>query len=228
MTHEKYVALVEQVKSKELELSVLKAIHPADMWERDLDTFIDAWSKYESNMKILDDCGVGGSAFRKPTMPPKGPVNGNAGSNIVAKTSHSSNQEAFKRLQKLSPFSPSTIPISPLQNRREIILPIVKNDPIVPVKEEKPKKSDTNEIAKTNDELSDVKPSQMRPSTTPIEHKLPAFPFISIVDDDSDKEFGVGQSTAVTVKRNNQHLSTKAAAEDEVLLYQPIAKKPLT
>jgi len=119
----------------------MKAVHPADLWERDLDAFLDAWDRFETNMTILDNCGVGGSAFRKPTLTAASKGEESKANSRAAQAKRDANREAFKKLQKLGPVKTSQPPPAPHPNRKEIILPEVKTDPIIPpskVKKEDP------------------------------------------------------------------------------------------
>lgn len=128
LTQERYKKLMEQVAEKLKELAAMKAVHPADLWERDLDAFEDAWARFEQNMEILDQCGVGGSAFRKPTLQQT-----STGTDKVAKAKKEAIRNEFKKLQRLPPVKVAQPPPTPHPNRAEIVLPEVKNDPIVPL-----------------------------------------------------------------------------------------------
>jgi DNA topoisomerase-2 len=142
LTWERYKKLMEQQADKQKELAAMKAVHPADLWERDLDAFMDAWTRYETNMTILDECGVGGCAFRKPTLQAK--VTGGGGGDKASRAStakREATREAFKRLQKLAPVKVAQPPPKPHPERAEIVLPEVNHDHIIPppkVKKEDP------------------------------------------------------------------------------------------
>lgn len=127
LTAERYKKLMEQVAEKLKELSAMKAVHPADLWERDLDAFEDAWTRFEQNMEILDECGVGGSAFRKPTL-----QQNNTACDKTAKAKREQVRNEFKKLQRLPPVKVAQPPPTPHPNRAEIAIPEVKTDPITP------------------------------------------------------------------------------------------------
>jgi len=144
LTAERYKKLLEQVAEKQKELAMMKAVHPADLWERDLDAFMDAWNRYETNMTILDEAGVGGCAFRKPTISAKSNAAGDSKANRASNAKREQNREAFKRLQKLGPVKTSQPPPTPHKGRNEIVLPEVQHDPIIPpVKVKKEDESET-------------------------------------------------------------------------------------
>ena len=202
MTHERYMKMVEQVDHKKSELGIMKTIHPADLWERDLDAFSEAWNKFESNMTILDKCGVGGSAFRKPNMQ-KGSLDA---SGRKAKSNHA---EAFKKLQKLSPPTASqNTETRVIQNRPVIIQPVVKTDPVIPPKKiagSKGKKSSAAvkmEVVDGPTVANDVE-GDFTFEDSDAEFDKPPMQNDAV---DSDEEFGVGPSTASTLKRNHDHL----------------------
>lgn len=131
LTAERYKKLMEQVAEKAKELKAMKAVHAADLWERDLDAFEDAWNRFEQNMAILDQCGVGGSAFRKPSLQASSSSSTSA-SDKNAKAKKDKLREEFKKLQKLLPVKAAQPPPIPHPDRPEILLPDVKTDPIIP------------------------------------------------------------------------------------------------
>jgi len=151
LTAERYKKLLEQVAEKQKELAAMKAVHPADLWERDLDAFLDAWNRFETNMTILDHCGVGGSAFRKPTLTTASKGEEGKASSKAAQAKRDANREAFKKLQKLGPVKTSQPPPTPHPNRKEIFIPEVKTDPIVPpakIKKEDPAADENGDTSK--------------------------------------------------------------------------------
>ena len=127
LTAERYKKLMEQVAEKMKELTAMKAVHPADLWERDLDAFEDAWTRFEENMEILDRCGVGGSAFRKPAL-----QKSSATGDKNAKARREAVAAELKKLQRLPPVKVAQPPPTPHPNRADITLPEVKTDPIIP------------------------------------------------------------------------------------------------
>jgi DNA topoisomerase-2 len=130
LTAERYANLADQVAKKQAELDQMRAIQAADLWERDLDVFLDAWGRFEANMKILYECGVGGSAFRKPSSATK---TGDDKNGKKKATTMAANQAAFKKLQVLRPINQNSqsVPTYKL-GREKIVMPTVKTDPIVP------------------------------------------------------------------------------------------------
>lgn len=122
LTLERVNKLKKQLEEKEDELRRMKSVHPADLWERDLDAFEEAWNIYENNMDILDKVGVGGSAFLgKPTGIIKG----------VDPKKQKENTELLKGLKKLAPNKGNVVPPERKEEREEIILPEIKAEPFV-------------------------------------------------------------------------------------------------
>lgn len=129
LTAERLQQLLDQAEQKRVEWAAMCKVKGADLWERDLDAFLDAWDRYEYNMTILDQTGVGGSAFRKPSLQSNAST---TQGNIEAKKKREANLATFKKLKKLPPHK--TLMMIPDVNteRPEIIKPEVITDSIIP------------------------------------------------------------------------------------------------
>lgn len=131
LTAERYANLADQVAKKQAELDQMRAVQAADLWERDLDVFLDAWDRFEANMKILDECGVGGSAFRKPSSTIKPSSDAKKDNKKVSATA--AHQAALKKLQVLRPINQNNQSVpTPKLGREKFVMPTVRTDPIVP------------------------------------------------------------------------------------------------
>ncbi|XP_049851903.1 uncharacterized protein LOC126328047 [Schistocerca gregaria] len=130
LTMERVEKLKEECGNKEADLERMMKVHPADLWERDLDAFEEVWRKYEENMRILDEVGVGGCAFRKPSLQSL-----KASASIGSGEMKRQKEAKLAQLKKLHPCPPHRpregLP-SAREGREEIVVPEVKTDPVVP------------------------------------------------------------------------------------------------